>query len=62
MTRVLPSHLCEFDSLELLLCCCEWCRPRAGGHVALVALQADVVLVTTANGRPFRKWIETAYK
>lgn len=45
----LTSHLTDFDPLELLLGYCERGRSRAGWHMMLVSLQADVLLVLQAK-------------
>lgn len=45
----LTSHLGDFDPLQLLLGRCERGRTRAGRHVMLEALQADVLLELQAK-------------
>lgn len=37
-------YLCDLDSLQLLLGCCERGRGGAGRHVSQVPLEAQVVL------------------
>lgn len=48
---MLTSHLCDFDLLQLLLGQRERGRIRAGGHMMLVALQTDVLLVLQTQTR-----------